>query len=222
MTTTTHGLTIQATLPDGQQWTGSLVQFTGGTLTAQFWGAELPQLGLGQAIQLAITGLDVDLPMLDGRALERVELPGGRSYRFGYVLTAEFLSRIPDSLQVLFPYRASHRVHPSEEAPVEARVRAGGDAEWSEAVVLDLSTSGIGMAVSQEVEALLNGDAQIEVELCFPEQDEPVVLAAHVQHRRMKGSQVRYGVAFRPASMQPAPAVQALEQYVLQQERNLP
>ncbi len=224
MTTTQHGLTIQATLPDGRHWTGSLVQFTGGTLTAQFWGADLPSMGLGQPMQLSIGGMDVDLPPLEGRALERVELPGGRSYRFGYVLTAEFLSCIPKPLQVLFPYRASHRVQPSDDAPVVARVRCQGQEPWSEAVVLDLSTAGMGLAVSQEVEANLDSDAAIEVELTFPaaEAPGPFKLPAQVQHRRMKGVLVRYGVAFHAPESAGAPEHAALEAYVLHQERKLP
>ncbi len=224
MTTTQHGLSIQATLADGRQWTGSLVQFNGGTLTAQFWGADLPSMGLGQPMELAIGGLEVELPSLQGRALERVELPGGRSYRFGYVLTAEFLSCIPKPLQVLFPYRATHRVQPTEEAPATARVRCVGQSEWSEAVVLDLSTAGMGLAVQQEVEARLDSDAAIEVELSFPQgpQEGPWVLNAQVQHRRMKGVLVRYGVAFTASPEGDGPAQAALEAYVLQQERKLP
>jgi len=193
-------LTLRVFNAEKQSWNGSLVQFTGGTMTAHFWGEDLPQLGLGQPVQIEVGGINLDLPALEGCAIERIELPGGRGYRIGYTLTDDFLDHIPKPLQALFPYRSFHRVEPTEEHPLIVRVRSSAEDEWHACSVVDVSMAGIGVDVTLDVEASLQGSSTLEVELNFPGMDESrMTLAARIQHRRMDSGQVRYGVAFAQA-----------------------
>ncbi|MEZ5973960.1 MAG: hypothetical protein R3F17_08590 [Planctomycetota bacterium] len=213
-------LTLRVKVGEGQVFEGALVQFTGGTLSAQFWGADLPNLALGAPLDVQIRGLSVHLPGLPACALERSELHGGRSYRFGYTLTPEFLSRIPSHLQGLFPFRVSHRVHPSGEDPVVAMVAPLGGEHWHQAQIRDISTAGVGMVVSREVEAALSGDGRVQVELRFPTLGPEACsnLVAIVQHRHLVGEKVRYGMAFAKGH-DDASQAKALSQYIVQRER---
>ncbi len=196
---TLSGLMVAVKGPDGTEREGTLVHFTGGTLKVQFWGDDPPAYGLTQALSIFINGLNMALPALPACAMERNELPGGRAYRFAYTLTPEFQSKIPEDLWVLFPSRVSHRVKPTEDAPVTVRLgRVDGDTTYRGRVV-DLSTSGVGLAVDRETENYLHAQNAIRLHFQFPglpKSENSTTIFGKVMHRRMEGSELRYGVSF--------------------------
>ncbi len=220
-TAQTTGLRLLIQAPNGSQYEGSLVQFTGGTMTAHFWGSQLPAFALAEALEVQLQGLSTDLPALPASAIERSELPGGRSYRFGYTLTPEFQNRIPLALQGLFPFRVSHRVKPSEANPMVARVKLEERGESFEATIVDVSSGGIGLSVSRETEADLHGSTNIWVELDFPGlgPDVHAKLKATVQHRRLKGQEVQYGLKLSEAEGPGSAGMQVLHAYLIDRER---
>ncbi|MCB9911234.1 MAG: hypothetical protein H6829_13305 [Planctomycetes bacterium] len=215
------GLRLRVQIPGEASYEGSLIQFTGGTLTAHFWGQDLPNLHLAQTLEIQLHGLSVRLPSLPASPLERSELPGGRSYRFGYTLTPEFQSRIPKALQGLFPYRTLHRVRPGDASPIVALVSSLEGKDWHEAVVHDVSTAGLGLSVSRETEQQLFAQDRILVELRFPSQSPTASsrLIAHVQHRRLTGPNVRYGLALDPSAQGNWADHEALGTYIIERER---
>lgn len=219
---TLSGLMVAIEKPDGTRFEGTLVNFTGGTLKVQFWGEELPHFGLTQPISIFINGLNLDLPALPACAMERNELPGGRSYRFAYTLTPEFQELIPEDLWVLFPSRASHRVRPSMDAPVKVYLGSvDGEVDF-EARVLDLSTTGVGLAVDRETEAQLHDQGVLRIQFQFPGmigQGNSTTVFGKVMHRRMAGSELRYGVSFDTELELETVGQDALIRYIVGQER---
>jgi len=207
--------------PDGTRWEGTLVHFTGGTLKVQFWGDELPLFGLTQPISIFINGLNLDLPALPACAMERNELPGGRAYRFAYTLTPEFQELIPEDLWVLFPSRASHRVRPTPESPINVRLGSVDGQQGFEARVLDLSTSGVGLAVDRETEIQLHDKDVLRIQFQFPGLIGPgdgTIVFGKVMHRRMAGSELRYGVSFDLELELETVGQDALIRYIVGQE----
>ena len=199
------------------------MQFTGGTMTAHFWGSDLPCLAIGETLNVQLMGLSTELPAVPASPIERSELPGGRSYRLGYTLTPEFQSRIPVALQGLFPFRASHRVKPSEGNPAVVRLSQVDDPSGREfpGQVVDLSSGGIGLVVSREVEAAFHGQTEIHVGLEFPALGENVRANRHasVQHRRLRDGMVFYGMKFAADSRGTSRDQQTLDAYLLDRER---
>ncbi|MDF1837435.1 MAG: PilZ domain-containing protein [Planctomycetota bacterium] len=196
---TLSGLTVAVQGPDGEEYEGTLVHFTGGTLKVQFWGDDLPAFGLTQPLSIFINGLNLTLPALPACAMERNELPGGRAYRFAYTLTPEFQSKIPEDLWVLFPSRASHRVQPSADAPVQVSLGRVDGGETFEARVVDISTSGVGLAVDRDTENHLHTQRAIRIHFQFPglpKDENTTTIFGKVMHRRMERSELRYGVSF--------------------------
>ncbi|MFT4647033.1 MAG: hypothetical protein ACI9X4_000240 [Glaciecola sp.] len=208
--------------PDGKEHLGTLVHFTGGTLTVQFWGDKRPSYGLTQPLSIFIKGLNIDLPALPGCAMERNELPGGRTYRFAYTLTPEFQEQIPEELWVLFPSRASHRVKPSEGAPVVASLSRLEGGEQYPATVVDISTSGVGLAVDRATEAQLHSQSAIRLHFTFPtlsESENTTIIFGKVMHRRIAGSVLSYGVSFDVELALETVGHDALIRYIVEQER---
>ncbi len=219
---TLAGLMVSVQGPDGANHEGTLVHFTGGTLKVQFWGDSLPAFGLAQSLSIFIKGLSLALPALPACAMERNELPGGRAYRFAYTLTPEFKELIPEDLWVLFPSRASHRVKPTENAPVDVRLGSmDGEAEFR-AELVDVSTSGMGLIVERDAELALHALSTLRLQITFPnlpENENSTTVFGKVMYRRMDGSKVRWGVSFDVELELETVGQDALIRYIVGQEQ---
>jgi hypothetical protein len=219
---TLSGLMVAVQSPDGIEHQGTLVHFTGGTLKVQFWGDKLPFYALTEPLSIFINGLNLNLPALPACAMERNELPGGRTYRFAYTLTPEFQEQIPEELWVLFPSRASHRVKPSKKAPVNASLSRVDGGEHLHATVVDISTSGVGLAVDRATEVQLHSQSAIRLHFTFPtlsESENTTIIFGKVMHRRIAGPVLRYGVSFDVELELETVGHDALIRYIVEQEQ---
>lgn len=219
---TLSGLMVAVQGPDEATYEGTLVHFTGGTLKVQFWGDSLPAFGLTQPLSIFIKGLNIALPALPACAMERNELPGGRAYRFAYTLTPEFQELIPEDLWVLFPSRASHRVRPTQDAPVEVCLGPmDGDVEF-EAELVDMSTSGVGLLVDRDTEFALHALPTLRLQLTFPKlsgNENQTTVFGKVMYRRMDGPKLRWGVSFDLELELETVGQDALIRYIVGQEQ---
>ncbi len=219
---TLAGLMVAVQGPDGAEYEGTLVHFTGGTLKVQFWGDSLPAFGLTQPLSIFIKGLNLVLPALPACAMERNELPGGRAYRFAYTLTPEFQDKIPEDLWLLFPSRASHRVKPTEGAPVSVRLGPIDGDEEHEVQLVDVSTSGVGLVVERDVEFALYSLPILRLKITFPglpENENTTIVFGKVMYRRMDGSKLRWGVSFDVELELETVGQNALIRYIVGQEQ---
>ncbi|MCA9001430.1 MAG: PilZ domain-containing protein [Planctomycetes bacterium] len=217
------GLTVAVQGDNGTSYQGTLIQFMGGTLRVQFWGDDLPAFGLTQPISIYIQGLNTELPALPACAMERNELPGGRAYRFAYTPTPEFQALIPEDLWSLFPSRASHRVRPTEAMPALVTLEdlAGGHKHGG--TVLDISTTGVGLTVDREAEQQLHSQRVIRLHFQFPSltgAENETIVFGKVMHRRMTGSEIRYGISFDVELELETVGQDALIRYIVEQEKH--
>ncbi|MCP5020185.1 MAG: PilZ domain-containing protein [bacterium] len=217
------GVIVAVQGSDKLSYEGTLVHFTGGTLKVQFWGDVLPAFGLTQPLSIFIKGLNVALPALPACAMERNELPGGRAYRFAYTLTPEFQGLVPEDLWILFPSRASHRVKPTLDAPVEVLLGTmDGEVDFG-AELVDVSTSGVGLLVERDTELALHALPVLRIQLTFPKlpgNENQATVFGQVMYRRMDGPKLRWGVSFDLELELETVGQDALIRYIVGQEQH--
>jgi c-di-GMP-binding flagellar brake protein YcgR len=91
--------------------------------------------------------------------------------------------------------RGSDRLRPPAAQPACVRILDVAHEASSEAIVHDISTTGISILVEPEVEKHLSERVQLRLSIHLPDSGK-VEASATIRHRRLFGSAVLYGLEF--------------------------
>jgi hypothetical protein len=172
--------------------------------------AEMPPLALHEKIQLSIRSPHVDGSLtVDAEVLSRVRGRHGWVYRFAFDNAEPAFEHAYGTFFESFNRRATYRgVRTTVDAPVQARVRiAGADSNAGFDVdVLNVSTGGLCVAASLDVDAVLAEANALRVRVRLPNQADPVEFATSVRYRAVDDAAVVYGLQFEPNGTPDFPA----------------
>lgn len=166
---------------------------------------------------------------LEACAVSRRQVSGHCRFGLAFTEPDSLNERLDGGLETLFNQRRYFRVTPRAAGPVRASIRvacrepvrtalrvprqhlerlAQLDPELSARVqdfgamveLVNLSVGGVGLLVTQEVEARLAGIDTIEVLLRLPDAAKPIAFVGQIRHRQLTPKGVYYGIQFDPVA----------------------
>lgn len=175
--------------------------------------AACPDLAIGQVVDLRV-GQDVlpDVLLVSAVVHQRVEGEGSRRFDFRFLDPVGFKSSLPDELRRVIEHRHAYRMPPEPSSPVDVAIHAPSLSLRAQSWLVDISTSGIGIAVTAGVEAELREMTKLELSFRLPPSHELITVVGRVRHRRLASDGIRYGIEFDEALTEDFPACLALVQ----------
>ena len=172
-----------------------------------------PDLAIGQVVDLRVSGDGLpDVLTVSSVVHQRVEGEGDRRFDFRFLDPAGFKSALPDELRQVIEHRHAYRMPPEPSSPVDVAVHAPSLSIRAQAWLVDISTSGIGIAVTAGVEAELREMTKLELSFRLPPSHELIKIIGRVRHRRLASDGIRYGIAFDEGLTEDFPACLTLVQ----------
>lgn len=161
-------------------------------------------LSVGQRADLVLVGTTIVKPLRVSAVVRhhRVEGSGpGAVQLYGFDFTNkegfdEFL--IAQDLHILFNRRKSRRVEPDPEEPIQVLLEDAVRGKSAPARVLDISTGGVGLLLTPEVDPRFAEVEKVRVALRLPGATEDLRLEGNVRRRSEEIGGVRYGIQFDP------------------------
>lgn len=157
-----------------------------------------PHLPVGGSAWLAVVHPGGAELRLAARLVHASEEPAARLLVFR-LSTSDGAGALHPRLALLFDRRGSFRVAPDPGAPVGVTLvpRPPTRPVPEPAVVLDVSTGGLGLEVSRGFERALGGRAGVTCVLTLPGAPAPLTFAAEIVHRTLEASgRIRCGLRF--------------------------
>lgn len=174
-----------------------------------------PLLPVGRAGELAFHRPDLGQSVVAlGKVAYRNEGDDVRSYHF------LFGERTRQTLAGLLEPRRAQRVQPDPDEPVEVTlVLEGATAKAIIGAARDVSTSGIGIDIPWEHEAVLATCAALHVRLRVPGSDEQLEFRCRVRNRALGQGAIIYGLEFDLGEVEADdPRILSLHDYVARRE----
>ncbi len=178
-------------------------------VSAEGAGVVLPSLAsaplaVGQRAELVLVGTTIVKPLRVSAVVRHLRVEGsgaGAVQHYGFDFTNkegfdELL--IAQDLHILFNRRKSRRVEPDPEEPIQALLEDAVPGKSGPARVLDLSTGGVGLLLTREVDRLFAGVEGVRVGLRLPGATEELRHEGTVRRRAEETGGVRYGIQFDP------------------------
>lgn len=164
----------------GAEVAGELLELSSRACRASFREA-LPALAAGDVVELEFRGLLLFEPLRLEAAVASRSARGERSeVQLDFLDPEAVQQRVPYVLQSEFSRRAARRVTIDEVVEVEL----SADALEAAALLLEISTGGVGLRVAPELAALLSEGQALELFFRLPGRAEPFRLAGTVRGLR--------------------------------------
>jgi hypothetical protein len=156
-----------------------------------------PVFEIGEQVELLFGVPARDKPVLvTATVIHRTEQDGARQYGFQFADRSKLESQLAPALYRLFNRRASDRVKPAPESPIDVTVELSASAAPVTAQLLDISTGGMGLRVPLAAEPALAPADRVRVLLALPTHQARLDLVVRIRNRCLIQSGVRYGGAY--------------------------
>ena len=187
------GLQVHLHTREGERFAGQCTDLEShlGEVTAlvEFDSGGAPVVPLGEAARLTIRGDWLAAPIeTDAAAVLRTDSRAQRCYSFRLRSVSKAL------LMLLANRRSSDRLRPPAAKPACVRILDVAE-EASEAIVHDISATGISILIEPELEKRLSASSHLRISVSLPDSG-TVEACAIIRHRRLFGSAVLYGLEF--------------------------
>lgn len=192
--TSVPGLQVHVLTHENQQFQGQCkdLDFQQNEVVAlvEFDSARAPAIALGEATHLTLQSGGLASPVeTEAATVLRTDDRTRRCYSFR-------LSKVSKGLLLLLANRrATDRLRPAASKPVRIRLQDVTDERHSEAIVQDISATGLAILVEPSLERRLCNLTQLRLEISLPEEGS-IQTTATIRHRRLFGSAILYGLQF--------------------------
>ncbi len=178
-------------------------------VSAEGAGVVLPNLAnaplaVGQRAELVLVGTTIVKPLRVSAVVRHLRIEGSgaeavQHYGFDFTNQEGFDELlIAQDLHILFNRRKSRRVEPDPQEPIGAFLEDVVRGKSGPARVLDLSTGGVGLLLTREVDLLFGQVERVRLALRLPRATEDLHLEGIVRRRAEEDGGVRYGIEFDP------------------------
>lgn len=186
-------LQVQVHTPSNEEFQGRCTDLDShlGDVVAlvEFGSQRAPEIPLGETARLTLSGDGFAAPIeTEVIAVLRTESRTRRCYSFRMKRVSKRL------LMLLANRRGSDRVVPPAAKPVCVNIVDDGEAP-AEAIVHDISATGLSILVEPALEKRLCNRVQLRLSILLPDAG-TVNASATIRHRRLFGSAVLYGLEF--------------------------
>jgi hypothetical protein len=193
--------------PAGEVW----ISAEGVEIRVAFEG-EMPVLPIGGTIATSLSADQGSKATTEAEARLSYQGRHGDRIECALLFSMQRMTRILGLLNL----RQSVRVRPGAQAPVLVRLPGDPPVE-----VHDISTSGLSLLVSEDVQERLEGWT-LHMRIRLPEAEDDLELVGQVMHRKLKGAAILYGIRFDPELTRGLSQIEdALHGYVMSRQNDL-
>jgi c-di-GMP-binding flagellar brake protein YcgR len=152
---------------------------------------------VGQEVELTLTfARPKKALLLSARVARRIDEGESRRYGFQFTDRQQLEQQLRPTLYRLFNRRASYRVRPAPDHPVEVTLECFPGGTPVQAQLIDISTGGMALRVPLEAESALADSDRVRVSASLPDCPQRLDLSAIICSRSLAGAEIRYGVKF--------------------------
>lgn len=181
--------------PEGLEGEPELVGITADGAQLAYRVNDCPDMAVGQVVDLRVGASELGDGLVVGAVIHhRVERESDRLFDFRFLDPTGFKSQLPDDLRRLVDHRHAYRMQPDPAAPIDVSVHAPSMGIRAQAQLIDISVTGIGIAVTAGVEAELRAVNKLELSFRLPPTHQLAKVMGYVRHRRLASDGIRYGV----------------------------
>ena len=156
-----------------------------------------PVLGVGEETELTLSfaALKREL-VVSARVTHRTDEEESRRYGFQFTDRQQLEEQAWPALYRFFNRRATYRVEPASDCPVEVTLERTSGGMSVQVPLLDISAAGMGLRVPAEAESAFAESDRIRVSTSLPGCRDALNLTAIIRSRRLAGAEVHYGLEF--------------------------
>ncbi len=184
----------------GRPMPGRLLDVTSGEVSVLLVDQRRPPPAKGQRVRLQIVLRKLDRPMnIVATVLNRREEDERTicTFRFTHMATVD--RNLPPDIYSVFNRRQMFRVRPDPRQPLKVVLVATREDDRrveAEAVVTDVSGSGVGVFIGANDAGPFNLSGNLEIELLLPGEQEVMTFSGRVCYRIEVGKRWRFGIEF--------------------------
>ncbi len=154
-------------------------------------GSDVPSLGIAERVRLTFAGKNLGAPLeVYARTIFREVIGGDTRYRF------EITQKTEQILRNLLGRRVAPRITMGGAEPIPVQIQPGEGKGSLEAVLHDISATGLSLLFGMEEEITLTNSEVLHLSFCLPPSEEPIHLTCRIRYRALSGTTVRYGMEY--------------------------
>lgn len=175
---------VSMVLPEGRLLPGSAVDISMDGAAASFPEDQRPELASGDTVTLKIVIENSEKIITADALVRNISREEDREvFHFQFLKQKQFEKHLDTAQRSFFNRRQSFRTGPTDtDAPVE--ITAGWDEGMIQCILFDISLSGIGLGMSEEMVAQLGDTGRLRIQFTLPGQKEKLLMAGKVQFKR--------------------------------------
>ena len=186
--------------PGGRSLSGRLMDVSAGEVSVLLVDSRKPPPAKGQRVRLQILLRKLDKPMNIVATVLSKRQEDDRTictFRFTHMATVD--RTLPPDIYSVFNRRQMFRVRPDPRRPIKATLVVVRDDDRrieAEALITDISGSGVGVFVDGRDAAPFNLSGHLDLELSLPGHEQPLTFRGRICYRVEVGKRWRYGIEF--------------------------
>jgi c-di-GMP-binding flagellar brake protein YcgR len=182
-------------MPGAPQIQGKVKKVDHHVVSVEFTRAVAPLLPIARQCTVQFSSADLEKPMAArSRVILRRDDTDTITYDF------QFSPLDGETLNAVFRRRTAARVKPTEVVAVSVRSAKSDATPVVNAVLNDISLSGVSLSIGTQGEAMLCTTDSVVLSFRLPNVDMPIEVVGLVRYRRMAGTMIRYGIEYDPKS----------------------
>ncbi|MBI5363494.1 MAG: PilZ domain-containing protein [Planctomycetes bacterium] len=184
-------VTAMLEVPGGPLVKGKVIKVDHHVVTVEFQRQGAPLIAIARQAVVAFSSADLEKPLsARSRVIYRRDDADTLTYEF------QFSAIDGETLNAVFRRRTAARVKPPEVVGVTVRSGYDDKTPGINAVLNDLSLTGMSISLGSQGEIQLCSAEKLLVSFKLPGQEKSIDLVATVRYRRMAGTMIRFGIEY--------------------------